>query len=369
MVIKASTGNISLRTSSLAWSLPGTPGFQHLHGFGNGFAMRLDQVRMRIQSSKSNFKLIEVLHILRTYDHTDPRDKVYAGLGLATDVSPGDIVPDYSKPGDEVYIDFVRFCLERSPPEHCLDFLGSVIRPALDSDSLAYAGEVCPTWTPDWRAMYGIQELSKRCGDDAALEGEMVYHASKDSVAEASIRDRQLIVKGVYVDRITRVSSITDKNIGTAIEKSWTPGNIEDSYITGGTIGEAFLHTLVADVQRVGQQAQYRGYAMDWDFDDDQRRVIDGEENLQRKYMRASMRNATFLRRLMWTEKGYMGLAPAAAATGDKICLFFGGQVLYVLRQKGEAAHEFMGECYVHGVMDGAAVDTGAEEHQIFTLV
>lgn len=65
------------------------PGFQHLHDFGNGFAMRLDQVRMRIQSSKSNFKLIEVLHILRTYDHTDPRDKVYAGLGLATDVSPG----------------------------------------------------------------------------------------------------------------------------------------------------------------------------------------------------------------------------------------------------------------------------------------
>lgn len=209
--------------------------------------------------------------------------------------------------------------------------------------------------------MYGIQELSKRCGDDAALEGEMVYHASKDSVAEASIRDRHLIVKGVYVDRITQVSSITDKNIGTAIEKSWTPGNIEDSYITGGTIGEAFLHTLVADVQRVGQQAQYRGYAMDWDFDDDQRKVIDGEENLQRKYMRASMRNATFLRRLMWTEKGYMGLAPAAAATGDKVYLFFGGQVLYVLRQKGEAEHEFMGECYVHGLMDGAAVDTGAE--------
>lgn len=38
---------------------------------------------------------------------------------------------------------------------------------------------------------------------------------------------------------------------------------------------------------------------MDWSFDDDQRTVVDGEENLQRKYIRASMRNATFLRRLM----------------------------------------------------------------------
>jgi len=30
-----------------------------------------------------------------------------------------------------------------------------------------------------------------------------------------------------------------------------------------------------------------------------------------------------------------MGLAPAAAAVGDQFCVFFGGQVLYLLTQKG----------------------------------
>lgn len=54
-----------------------------------------------------------------------------------------------------------------------------------------------------------------------------------------------------------------------------------------------------------------------------------------------------------------MGLASAATAIGDKICIFFGGQVLYVLRERGEGKHEFIGECYVHGLME--AFDEEAE--------
>ncbi|MCJ1251249.1 hypothetical protein MMC30_008480 [Trapelia coarctata] len=345
------------------------PGFQHLLGFGNGLAMRLDQVRIRVQSSQSDFKLIEVLHVLRTYDHTDPRDKVYAGLGLATDVAAGDVVPDYSKSFDEVYMDVVRFCLGHSPQEHRLDFLGAVIRPALDSDCLAFEGEVCPTWTPDWRGMFGIHELSKSFGGSTELEGQRVYNASKDSVAEASIEGRQLLVKGISVDRVAQLSTISEEEVGISTERSWISENLEGKYITGETIGEAFNHTIVADVQRRSQRAQYRGYAMDWIFDDDQRTVVDGEKNLQRKYMRASMRNATFLRRLLFTEKGYMGLAPAAAAIGDEVCVLFGGQVLYLLRPKGKLEHEFMGEAYVHGLMDGAAMDMEGDGHQTFTIV
>jgi len=125
------------------------PGFQHLLGFGDRLAMRLDQIRIRVQIKKSDFKLIEIFHVLRIYNHTDPRDKVFAGLGSATDVSAGDILLDYSKPFDMVYMDVVEFCLGRSPPDHCLDFLSAVIRHALDSNCLAFEGEVCPTWTPD----------------------------------------------------------------------------------------------------------------------------------------------------------------------------------------------------------------------------
>lgn len=63
----------------------------------------------------------------------------------------------------------------------------------------------------------------------------------------------------------------------------------------------------------------------------------------------------------MWTEGGKIGLAPAAAMLGDKICPLLGGQVLYVLRERGEGKWEFVGECYVHGLMDGEALGLGQE--------
>jgi hypothetical protein len=52
---------------------------------------------------------------------TDPRDLIYAFLGIASDViisgsSEIDalVTPDYSKSARQVYLDFVRFCIERS---------------------------------------------------------------------------------------------------------------------------------------------------------------------------------------------------------------------------------------------------------------
>jgi hypothetical protein len=69
------------------------------------------------------------------------------------------------------------------------------------------------------------------------------------------------------------------------------------------------------------------------------------------------MVETTFGRRFMWTEDGKMGLVPAAAEVNDKICVFFGGQVLYIIREVDEGKHEFIGECYVHGLMDGEALD------------
>jgi hypothetical protein len=92
--------------------------------------------------------------------------------------------------------------------------------------------------------------------------------------------------------------------------------------------------------------------------------------------MQSSIVLATDRRRFIRTEKGYMGLAPAAAAMRDKICVLFGGQVLCVLRQNNDGkTHEFMGECYVHGLMDGQAMDMPTQDNkanpgpEIFVLV
>lgn len=90
-------------------------------------------------------------------------------------------------------------------------------------------------------------------------------------------------------------------------------------------------------------------------------------ERYRRKVMIDDMGSTTFRRRLFRTERGFMGLGPVAARIGDKVCVLLGGQVLYVLRDRDEGCYEFVGECYVHGMMDGQALED--EEFQIRLII
>ncbi|KAF9475910.1 hypothetical protein BDN70DRAFT_897796 [Pholiota conissans] len=56
------------------------------------------------------------------------------------------------------------------------------------------------------------------------------------------------------------------------------------------------------------------------------------------------------------TSLGYLGLVPKAAKNGDLICVFQGGEVPFVLRPIGNDQWELVGECYVHGIMEGEVV-------------
>ncbi|KAK4099241.1 HET-domain-containing protein [Parathielavia hyrcaniae] len=62
----------------------------------------------------------------------------------------------------------------------------------------------------------------------------------------------------------------------------------------------------------------------------------------------------TVRRRLGFTVSGRVCLLPKRAEVGDQIALLRGGRVPVVLRPR-----EFVGEAYVHGIMDGEAFDEG----------
>ena len=61
-------------------------------------------------------------------------------------------------------------------------------------------------------------------------------------------------------------------------------------------------------------------------------------------------------RRLVRTAKGYLGLVPREARTGDMIAILKGGRVPFVLRSRG-GSWQLIGASYVHGVMHGEAFD------------
>jgi hypothetical protein len=69
------------------------------------------------------------------------------------------------------------------------------------------------------------------------------------------------------------------------------------------------------------------------------------------------MKEATINRKFAHTaEHGYIGLMPRRAEVDDLIYVLHGGQVPFVLR-KSDEAYTFIGECYVHGIMDGECLN------------
>lgn len=60
----------------------------------------------------------------------------------------------------------------------------------------------------------------------------------------------------------------------------------------------------------------------------------------------------TWNKRLMITKLHSIGLAPEQAMVEDVICLLWGCSVPVILRKKGQFM-ELIGECYVHGIMNG----------------
>jgi hypothetical protein len=60
-------------------------------------------------------------------------------------------------------------------------------------------------------------------------------------------------------------------------------------------------------------------------------------------------------RRLATTEKGYLCLAPSTSRPEDLIVILFDCSVPVVLRRKHQH-FEFIGTCYVHGIMQGESM-------------
>ncbi|KAH7317765.1 heterokaryon incompatibility protein-domain-containing protein [Rhexocercosporidium sp. MPI-PUGE-AT-0058] len=72
-------------------------------------------------------------------------------------------------------------------------------------------------------------------------------------------------------------------------------------------------------------------------------------------------------RKFLVSESGSIGLAPMAAQERDVVCILYGCSVPVVLREtraRGETFWQLVGECYVHGKMDGEAMEGSHPEEE-----
>lgn len=75
-------------------------------------------------------------------------------------------------------------------------------------------------------------------------------------------------------------------------------------------------------------------------------------------------------RSLFGTGKGFIGVGPPQLEKDDIICVLYGGPTLYALRPTSvPGEYTYLGDCYVHGLMYGEALNSSQAEEKTFRLM
>ena len=329
---------------------------------------------------------LELLQVFRRTECKDPRDKVYAPLGLAAESATSFINPDYKRHIQEVYSDVVQYQLTQKRKE--FDFLAYATTPSqpniLPPPSLEFSD--WPSWMPNWseattvaplpKVLYthknldgrAVRPYDKQSTKDHTLYRTNVYNASADLEPVVFVEGKMLHTQGILRDTIAELVDYNGpQDAVREANKRWA-FEARGRYPTGEPWTQALRRTNAVDVKYNKQnRACDRNGSVDFDL---LRRPADQLTSAELEVqvtMRTALNYALLYRKLCRTEQGFLGMVPASSMVGDKICVLCGSQVLHVLRLKTRscdvAAYAYVGEAYVHGLMDGEVVENVRRGH------
>lgn len=340
-------------------------------------------MRRNIQRGRAP-ALLQLLKTYRDREASDPRDKIYAMLGIAGDLSIYGIVPDYRIPFEEVY---KATTLQLILAYRSLEALNLTF-------GLSKTSQL-PSWTPDWRvSSKDSKKAAAYCSHERNLGG---YHACGRMPFLVCRQESDLLcVNGVYVDDIAQLSDVMDTDQDAALSKTlarWEEMIVykqrtERSYIGGGDWIGAYFGTIAADLIAVLRRELVKdGVPVDVIpiarglFKVFRERVgltsglLDGSEPVtdpdtvqapNEEHMRrlTALHIAFQNRRLFLTKRGYLGTVPEETKLGDTVHILCAAKIPMILRLgyvtfMGKRAHGYqvVGDTYVHGIMNGEASD------------
>lgn len=309
---------------------------------------KLDSIRCIMRNGKyDDYIFWEALNMFRERGASNPKDRVYALLGLGSDLQP-----DYTLSLEEVFTGAVRASIETTGSLH------SLLRTAEEVRS----PEV-PRWAPDWCA-----KLPSATWYSVSMPWYYqfsYYDAAKRTKAKMRTpRDRsELCLQGFIIDRVRAVvpppwnDGFKAKIAACQALADETSKRHENAYPRGGTYDDAWWRTAVADMMYYGDDTKYL-------------RAKPEDEALCREYLRSELArdlvgSSVQLtgKSFFATETGMLGLCGETVEVGDVVSVLFGGNMPFVLRPRDERAddgtmkYEYVGQAYVHSIMDGEVIE------------
>jgi hypothetical protein len=350
-------------------------------------------VEMRRHSSEHRFG-----RILSKFMHrhcSDPHDKIYGLLGIAGEKEAALIIPDYSKPVEQLYEELAVFLVETTGE---LDIL-SMRWPEAGGETSVVQG--LPSWVPNWTL---DTDASLLYDLDDRLSWLSKYKASKDSHANIELPGNgKLLTHGRILGRIELVSKYENHvNAPSLVEffNSWkdmlgvtaSPGQLYANHLTT-TLSDAYWQILCCGVLPDRSEPRNENllritsddsplklwFDAWWEwcekYDCDSHELMVFQSNCSRAEidtMGGLISTSISLRRAFVSDGvGWRGLVPMDAEVGDLIVLLKGGRVPYILRpiENGNTSVEYrmVGDTYVHGIMDGSEWNESELEDMVLT--
>jgi hypothetical protein len=344
---------------------------------------------------KDNIALKDLLGLSMAHHATDPRDRVYALLGLIKNSNRYGLIPNYKVPVCSVFHSVTRAIFAE---EQSLRILVATHQSPLDQKLTDLA-----SWCPDWsiserplasRFMAGWGQfnadggatinrgwdtdpttLSLRGSIVDSLNDKRVYFDPPladlfDETLEFELRNlqhhmHQLAILLVSCRQLNyQTTSQGEPTLEVAKNVSFWRAMV------GGLDGSGKLATNVYSqyYEDYQEYVQCVGNCSIWDDIN----IFLESWSLERKravvwYSRCVL-EAGNERQFIVTESGRLGWAPKWADSGDQVAILAGSRLPCVIRQCGKNRWKFIGSCYIDGIMLGEAISQGEYKEEGITL-
>jgi hypothetical protein len=311
---------------------------------------RIRKLRRKLQQvGSSKLPLLDLLSLGQKFHATDPRDKVYALLGLAVDRDVLGLQPNYEIEASSVFLQTALRIIEVG---RSLDIL---------SWASPHRGSTFPCWVPDW-------SRNTRDAPTPLLittASRSIYRASLQSTLEMETTDggSTLILTGGIVDRVKdswSLYSLLKEDDFSLLSSLVKKACLLSRYEARSDVELALATTLVAgqDFENKKTTPEVSEWMrpllrLDETYSGDFSAVSAAHEvESIAAYKFIKSLGPVSRRSLVITAKGYLCLAPMDTKDGDCIAVLLGGKTPYILRPD-EEQYRFLGESFVYGIMEG----------------
>lgn len=381
------------------------------------FAMGLQVINLRFKKVRLLEAMVAVRYRLATIEH----DYLYGILGFVDGADH--IKPDYNTPVQDVFLDVFDAILEQ---ESSLDVLSTCDR-GWQASSMPQCAEdeEWPTWLPDW-AWRPVKQLL-----DEEVDGRMMFQShirsllldtqiytpvflnacGKKQDVQAFRNGRQLTVRGIEYDTVKEIiyhedgltceDPDTDEISGAhtdfwvdIVKAMWDQGLLRHVYENIDVLKHACERTARYGHPTNSLIVKHHYFMKAFDDSTAEERLESGLDYTKDDIPRASepfdeddkidktpepenpnsiisyMSIGTSKSSYCITQRGYLSRSPMPPQVGDKICVFYGAKVPFLLRPQANSSYfKLAGEIYIHGIMKGAAIEAIGDNAKDFILI